>query len=718
MTAEETGDAHEPDAEQDSGDESGDASQQAADGANPVEETEILHIPVAGETVEAIRHGPVSSAAPKPVVLIYIPYHKDDFAYSGGLETVERLLEAGYVAVVADMVGTGGSTGRFDEPFAPSEGEHGAAVVEWLADREWSTGSVGVTGKSYPGTTALEIAEHDPRGLEAIVPVHAPFKPYTSYYEPGGLAFYRTAGSWAPNFELLAVQPPAGKRDGEWWADVWTDRLDRLEERDPFLFQYLDHPTEDAYWTDKAVVPEDIRVPTLAVGGYRDVFAADTVEYCERIAGPTKLVLGPYRHVMPSQGRQGRFDFLALAIEWFDHHLRGEDTGVEDWPAIRYFTESEGGDPAAGQWRAREEWPRSTGATDGPAATHGTGSGGGAGESDGPDEAAAAAPGGLSLALGPDGLTLDSGAPAGSIAAEHEVDHTTGADSLGFEVGAGRPLRTDPDDARSLTFETGPLDAPVEFTGTGHADLHVTAAVEDPLLAVRVVDVDPDGRGTLVTHGVVGGGRPGADAATTDGDGPTGDSGAPTDPPQQVRVPLRPRSYLFQPDHRIRVAVSGAFFPFVRPQVGHDRFTLHSSPETPSRIVFPGRELSPAGLEETALDLPAADEPEAAGEQHWATTRDHLADTVTVETGSEYTREMPHATYTHSQEIEATVQAEAPESATIDRTSRTVVDFGTESVETTVEVWMDAAMAGVTYEVERDGVTIVSETKRWSRDRE
>lgn len=659
--------------------------------ADPINEMEILHIPVAGETVEAIRHGPVSADDPKPAVLIYIPYHKDDFAHSGGLETVERLVEAGYVAVVADMVGTGGSTGDFDEPFAPSEGEHGAAVVEWLADQAWTTGRVGVTGKSYPGTTALETAEHDPRGLEAIVPVHAPFRPYTSYYEPGGLAFYRTVGSWAPNFELLAVQPPAGKRDADRWAEVWNDRLDALPDRDPFLFQYLDHPRPDEYWAEKAVVPEDIEVPTLAVGGYRDVFAADTVEFCERIAGPTKLVLGPYRHVMPSQGRQGRFDFLELAIEFFDRYLREEDTGVEDWPAIRYFTESAGGDPEAGQWRSRDSWPRSS---EGDTGEAGAGSDPRAGDI-------------LAFDLGPDGLVRGPDALSGSFAVDHDVDHTTGADSIGFEVGPGRPLRTNPDDARSLTFDSDPLETPLEFTGTGHADLHVSAAVEDPLLAVRVVDVDESGEGTLVTHGVVGAGGVGSDAEDLE-------TAAGAD--QVVRVPLRPRSYVFHPGHRIRVAVSGAFFPFVRPQVGHDAFTLHSAPATPSRLVFPGRDLPEAGLTEDTLDLPEADEPEANGEQRWTTTRDHVADTVTVATASEYTREMPHATYTYSHDIEATVAADDPASATIDRTSETVVEFDTVAIRSQVDVWMDSGMAGVSYEVERDGVEVVSETKRWSRE--
>jgi len=143
------------------------------------------------------------------VVLVYTPYHKDDLSATRADPMVEYFVDAGYEFVVADAVGTGASDGLVAEPFSAAEGRQGAAVVEWLTDRTWSNGNVGVVGKSYPGTTSLEIAAEDPDGLAAIVPIHAPARIYDAYFDGGALAFLRTCGQWAPNFEYLPPPTPS-----------------------------------------------------------------------------------------------------------------------------------------------------------------------------------------------------------------------------------------------------------------------------------------------------------------------------------------------------------------------------------------------------------------------------------------------------------------------------------------------------------------------------
>ena len=54
------------------------------------------------------------------------------------------------------MRGTGGSGGDLSgNYFSPREARDGAAVVEWLGTRTWSTGKVGMAGGSYVGITQL-----------------------------------------------------------------------------------------------------------------------------------------------------------------------------------------------------------------------------------------------------------------------------------------------------------------------------------------------------------------------------------------------------------------------------------------------------------------------------------------------------------------------------------------------------------------------------------
>jgi len=107
---------------------------------------------------------------------MYVPYHKDDYITYGAYDPIVRYLAAsGYEVVVADMVGTGASSGQIEEMFPQREGKEAATIVEWLADREWTTGSVGMFGKSYGGITALYAAAYQPDALEAIVPIHTPY---------------------------------------------------------------------------------------------------------------------------------------------------------------------------------------------------------------------------------------------------------------------------------------------------------------------------------------------------------------------------------------------------------------------------------------------------------------------------------------------------------------------------------------------------------------
>lgn len=133
---------------------------------------ETLHpdllIPVDGETVAASRYEP-PTAGPSPVVLIVTPYRKDDRITFGTHEpSIRYFCHHGYEVVVADLLGTGASSGD-KRPFHRAEGDEMAAIIKWLADREWTTGDVGTYGYSYGAWTQYVAAAVDPEPLKAIV---------------------------------------------------------------------------------------------------------------------------------------------------------------------------------------------------------------------------------------------------------------------------------------------------------------------------------------------------------------------------------------------------------------------------------------------------------------------------------------------------------------------------------------------------------------------
>ena len=115
-----------------------------------------------------------------PVILSVGPY----FNHSGqtGRETDEvqpssrfddlidgaKLMERGYTVVLVDNRGFGASTGCLDWLGAGEQADIDAAV-KWSRSRPWSTGKVGMYGKSYDAVTGLWGADLDPKGLEAVV---------------------------------------------------------------------------------------------------------------------------------------------------------------------------------------------------------------------------------------------------------------------------------------------------------------------------------------------------------------------------------------------------------------------------------------------------------------------------------------------------------------------------------------------------------------------
>ena len=69
---------------------------------------------------------------------------------------------------MVDLRGFGGSTGCLDWG-GPGEQADVKAAVEWAAAQPWSTGKVGMYGKSYDGVTGLIGIAQQPKGLAAVV---------------------------------------------------------------------------------------------------------------------------------------------------------------------------------------------------------------------------------------------------------------------------------------------------------------------------------------------------------------------------------------------------------------------------------------------------------------------------------------------------------------------------------------------------------------------
>ena len=101
--------------------------------------------------------------------------------------------ERGYAVVVQD-VRADTVEGEF-EPYR-NEGRDGYDTIEWAAAQDWSDGSVGTFGLSYPGAVQWLAALESPPHLKAMVPAMTFSTPRNFFYSGGVFDMSWTAWIW------------------------------------------------------------------------------------------------------------------------------------------------------------------------------------------------------------------------------------------------------------------------------------------------------------------------------------------------------------------------------------------------------------------------------------------------------------------------------------------------------------------------------------------
>jgi predicted acyl esterase len=112
------------------------------------------------------------------------------------------------------------------------------------------------------------------------------------------------------------------------------------------------------------------------------------------------------------------------------------------------------------------------------------------------------------------------------------------------------------DDMRSLVFETAPLETPIEMLGAAIVTLDVASDRPIANLAARLCDVHPSGESLRVSYGVLN---------LTHRDGH--EQPAPLVPGQcyRIRIQLNDAGAVLPAGHRIRLALSTAYWPMIWP---------------------------------------------------------------------------------------------------------------------------------------------------------
>ena len=520
----------------------------------PHEVSEIEHtlIPLRDGTNLAARIWlPVDAARnPVPAILEYLPYRKRTGTYERDALTHPYLAGHGYAAVRVDIRGSGESDGLLFDEYAQQEQDDALEIIAWLAAQPWCSGAVGMMGISWGGFNALQVAALRPPALKAIITLCSTDDRYRDdvHYMGGGLL--RAGFGWASFLFGAMCHPPDPALVGDRWKAMWLERLNNLP---LFLELWTRHQWRDDYWKHGSICEDyaAIQCPVFAVGGWTDGYTNTIPRLLQHLAVPRKGLIGPWAHAYPHFALPGpQIGFLQEALRWWDHWLKGLDNGVMDEPMLRaWMTESVRPAPfhqeLPGRWIAEPSWP----------------------------------PPGVvmhRLCLTDAGLRTDP-APltARSICSAQTVG-SNGGSWCPFGRAADLAGEQREDDARSLVFDTAPLDTRIEILGAPVVTLDL--AVDRPVanLAVRLCDVHPDAASLRVSFGVLN---------LTHRDGHA--APAPLVPGQRytVRIQLNDAGSVFPVGHRIRVALSTTYWPMVWPAPDNATVTLFGgSLDLPVRV--------------------------------------------------------------------------------------------------------------------------------------
>jgi len=495
-----------------------------------------------------------------PVVLMRLPYNKEQPILLFLAGDILRIAQAGYAVVVQDCRGTFQSGGEFRPYF--QEADDGVDAIAWAAAQPWSNGTVGMMGASYYGATQWLAAAKNPPALKAIAPFITTDQYYEKWTYQGGafqLGFIlqwatatfgvgeavRRLGHAQATGADVGAAIKAGDEVGERYWHLPLSDLPELAELAPYVSDWIAHPDYDDYW--KAIAPcehyASITTPALNFGGWYDLFLGGTLANFQAMKAtvPQKLVIGPWVHGYNGgvfaernfglMAHDGVADVTVDQIRWFDHWLKGDDNGIETEPPVKLFV------MGLDQWREEKDWPLPDTQwrkyylhSDGPAASK-------MGElsSDAPD-----------IESG-DSYTYDPSDPVPT------VGGATFLPGLFVAANAGpRDQQAIEGRADVLCYTSAVLEHDVEATGPINLVLYVRSSALDTDFTGKLVDVYPDGRAMLLTDGILRARyRDGFEKPEVLNPGEI----------YRLEIDLVATANVFAAGHRIRLEVSSSNFP-------------------------------------------------------------------------------------------------------------------------------------------------------------
>lgn len=537
---------------------------------------------------------------PVPALLEYIPYRKrDGTAYRDSIMH-PYFAGHGYACVRVDLRGSGESEGVLKDEYLEQELADGEAVIHWMAQQPWCNGNVGMIGISWGGFNGLQIAARQPPALKAIISLCSTDDRYADDVHHMGGCLLGDNLSWASVMFAYNACPPDPTLVGERWREMW---LERLKHSGLWLDTWLQHQQRDAYWKHGSICEDfsAIQCPVFAVSGWMDGYSNAVFRLLSNLKAPRLGLIGPWSHKYPHLGIPGpAIGFLQEALRWWDHWLKGAETGIMHEPMLRVWMQDSVPpttfyDIRPGRWVGEDSWPSAN-------IQHRD----------------------FSLASGRI-LPIEQLYPEEVLSIQSPL-------SVGLFAGkwcsyaAGPDLAHDQreEDGGALVFDSEVLSESIELLGAPIVKLDLSANKPVAMVAIRLSDVAPDDKATRVTYGLLN------LTHRTSSEHPEY-----LDPNKryQVNVSLNHIAQVFPKGHRLRVAISTSYWPLAWPSPEPVRLTIFTGSSTLHLPVRLQQETNARQIEFAASEgaQPIQKSIVESAHHNWRVIRDLAMDESTLE---------------------------------------------------------------------------------------
>lgn len=449
------------------------------------------------------------------------PQPHDSYMFNHELEAgdVNFFVKRGYAYVIGESRGIGKSEGQWHGIYSTKEQEDCYDVIEWIAAQEWCNGKVGMMGLSYFGGIQRITATLQPPHLSAIFPVEAWRSPF-DYVSPGGIIMSRLWGlenAFPAHDSVIESEALYGKEEVmrrlkilENDPDIknnphYFSVLDDLKKHSAFA-DFMLNRTVGPFWEKRSMRNkyDRVKIPVYEGGvwsGY--AFTIGAFESFESLNVPKKISIFGWRNFFSLPFTDLNYE----ALRWYDHWLKGIDTGIMEEPPIRLFISGINKYRYENEWPlARTKWTRFY--------LHPFG------------------------ALDLEPVRTDGVEPDGLVHVPPTISNTT----------------------QSLVYSTPPVYQPMEITGP--IALHIYASIdqEDANFISHIFDLSPDGQRLYIESGYLR-------ASHRDLDMEKSKPWAPylshasihlVTPGEIVEyaIPIAPISHVFLPNHRMQLEIT------------------------------------------------------------------------------------------------------------------------------------------------------------------